>query len=142
MQLLIRIEVDDLAQGIAFYRDALGLRPGSCRPDTASVTMRAGPGVQILLALPRRNARRMAPARVDWLVPDLERAVERALAAGADLEDWPQDCGAGLQAVVLDPFGNALQFVQWTVAEREAGHWLGSGVLAGLQLPGVTAVPA
>ncbi|AOY99478.1 hypothetical protein BKK81_09520 [Cupriavidus sp. USMAHM13] len=116
MQLLTRIEVDDLAQAAAFYRDGLGLHAGAWRPGARAVMLHAGggqPAQIVLLELPQRAMRRSIPARVDWLVPELEPAIERALEAGADLEDWPQECGAGRQAVLLDPFGNALRFLQW-----------------------------
>ncbi|WP_416048813.1 VOC family protein [Cupriavidus basilensis] len=126
MQLLINIDVDDLAHGIRFYQHGLGLRLARKLFD-GSVAEMLGGGAPIYLQAKapgtrpstradgrRDDRRRWTPAHLDFVVADLECAVERALEAGAELEDWPQDFAWGRQATLSDPFGHGLCFIEWT----------------------------
>src|SRR4051812_8306339 len=95
MDLLINIDVPDLAQGVAFYTQAFGL----------AVSRRLGPEVAELSGLPvkifllekaagsigagrerRRYDRHWTPVHFDIVVDDVEVAVMRAVAAGARIE--------------------------------------------------------
>ncbi|MNY40799.1 Glyoxalase-like domain protein [compost metagenome] len=61
----------------------------------------------------RDYARHWTPVHLDFVVEDLEAAIERALGAGAEIEDWPQDFDWGRQARLSDPFGHGLCFIEW-----------------------------
>lgn len=125
MQLLINIDVDDLAHGIRFYQHGLGLRLARKLFDGSVAEMLGGGAPIYLLAKApgtrpstradgRRDDRRhWTPAHLDFVVADLESAVERALEAGAELEDWPQDFAWGRQAMLSDPFGYGLCLIEW-----------------------------
>lgn len=125
MELLINIDVDDLARGVGFYENALGLRLARKLFDDTVAEMAGGTApVYLLLKAPgskptsradtRRDYRRhWTPVHLDFVVEDLEQAIERALDAGAEIEDWPQDFDWGRQATLSDPFGHGLCFIQW-----------------------------
>ncbi|MBB3006493.1 VOC family protein [Cupriavidus alkaliphilus] len=125
MELLINIDVDDLARGIDFYAQGLGLRLGRKLFDGSVAEMLGGNAPIYLLAKPagtrpttraatRRDYRRhWTPVHLDFVVADLEQAIERALEAGAEIEDWPQEFAWGRQATLADPFGHGLCFIQW-----------------------------
>ena len=51
---------------------------------------------------------------MDLIVPDVHAAVERAMAAGATLEQAPQHAAFGWLAQLADPFGNGFCLVQFT----------------------------
>ncbi|GLC96497.1 glyoxalase [Cupriavidus sp. TA19] len=125
MELLINIDVDDLARGIAFYEQGLGLKLQRRLFDGTVAEMLGGNTPIYLLAKPagtrptsrsdtRRDYRRhWTPVHLDFVVADLEAAIERALEAGAEIEDWPQDFDWGRQATLSDPFGHGLCFIEW-----------------------------
>ncbi|WP_020202732.1 VOC family protein [Cupriavidus sp. WS] len=126
MQLLIQLDVDDLARGIGFYRRGLGLSLARTLSGGAVAEMRGG-GAPIYLragraAMPGMRRPRRTPARLDFVVADLEAAIERALAAGAELEDWPQDLPEGRCAMLCDPFGHGLCFVEWHGHDHASHH--------------------
>ncbi len=143
MELLINIDVDDLARGIGFYESALGLRLGRKLFDGSVAEMLGGTAPIYLLAKPpgskpisradtRRDYRRhWTPVHLDFVVADLEVAIERALDAGAEIEDWPQDFDWGRQATLSDPFGHGLCFIQW----KDEGYGLrGTAAAAGVAM--------
>ncbi|SOZ35099.1 VOC family protein [Cupriavidus neocaledonicus] len=125
MELLINIDVDDLARGIDFYAQGLGLRLGRKLFDGIVAEMLGGNAPIYLLTKPagtrpttraatRRDYRRhWTPVHLDFAVADLEQAIERALEAGAEIEDWPQEFAWGRQATLSDPFGHGLCFIEW-----------------------------
>src|SRR5450755_407107 len=95
MDLLINIDVPNLARGVAFYTRAFDL----------VVTRRLGSGAAELSGLPvrlyllekpegsigagddpRRYARHWTPVHVDFVVDEFEPAFARAVAAGAKVE--------------------------------------------------------
>lgn len=124
MDLLINIDVDDLARGETFYRDAFGLRVGR----------RLGPyGVELLgAAVPiyllkkaagtrpapdvptgRHYDRHWTPVHLDIVVPDCDAAVEQAVAAGATVEAPAATRPWGRIALLADPFGHGLCILQF-----------------------------
>jgi predicted enzyme related to lactoylglutathione lyase len=123
MDLLVNIDVGDLAKGIAFYQAALGLR----------VSRRFGFGVELvgasspiyLLAKDegtqgspmsvelRRYRRHWTPVHLDVVVEDVGAAVNRALQAGATLEGDIRAQNWGLIANMADPFGHGICFIQF-----------------------------
>ena len=97
MEMLLNIDVDDLEKAVAFYRDALGLQAGRRLFDGSVVEM-AGASSKIHLlakapgssassqAIYRSYARHWTPVHLDFVVDEVESAVNRAVAAGAMLE--------------------------------------------------------
>src|SRR6476659_9833520 len=117
MELLVNLDVDDLAKGIGFYTSAFGLRIGR-RFGTAGVELIGGSSAIYLLAKadgssPARTAgdrrtykRHWTPVHLDFVVDDIDAAVERAVAAGATLEDSIATQQWGRLALMGDPFGH------------------------------------
>lgn len=117
IDLRVCIDVEDLEKGIAFYRDALGLRLGR-RLGAKWAEMLGASSPLDLLAEPagtspaagssavRDYRRHWTPVHLDCVVPDLGAAVQRAQAAGATLDREIQTRKWGRLAVLADPFGN------------------------------------
>jgi len=122
MDLLVNIDVPDLATAEAFYTTAFGLR----------VTRRFGAGGAELSGLPariyllekpegsvgagadrRRYGRHWTPVHLDIVVEELEPALAQALAAGATLDSEPRTHVWGRIAVLSDPFGNGFCLLQF-----------------------------
>lgn len=119
MELRVCIDVSDLEAAIAFYRDALGLEPGRRLGGKWAEMLGAPCPLDLLVeapgtaASPRSDAvrdfgRHWTPVHLDFVVPDLDAAVGRALAAGATLDRDPQARKWGRIATLADPFGNGL----------------------------------
>ena len=122
MDLLINIDVPNLAEGVAFYTRAFDL----------VVTRRLGAGAAELSGLPvrlyllekpegsigagadpRRYARHWTPVHFDLVVDDLESALARAVAAGAKVESPIRVHVWGKIAILSDPFGNGFCLLQF-----------------------------
>lgn len=125
MQLVINIDVDDLEKAIQFYTTALGLRL-SRRLFEGSVAEMAGATstIQLLLkpsgttpapsaAIKREYGRHWTPVHLDFVVEDVSAAVERAVRAGAMLEDPIQSYPWGRLATMSDPFGHGFCVLQF-----------------------------
>jgi predicted enzyme related to lactoylglutathione lyase len=123
--LLANIDVGDLEQAIAFYRDGLGLR----------LERRLGKGVAEMLGAsspiyllakppgsaasaaapqPRDYARHWTPVHLDFVVKDIDAAVARALSAGAKAEGGIQVHNWGKIALMADPFGNGFCLIEFS----------------------------
>jgi catechol 2,3-dioxygenase-like lactoylglutathione lyase family enzyme len=122
--LLINIDVDDLERGIAFYRDALGLKLN--RRLFGNVAEMVGAACPIYLlekpagsraaqqsAQQRDYARHWTPLHLDFAVPDIDAAIATALGAGARLECEIQQHKWGKLATLSDPFGHGFCFIQF-----------------------------
>ncbi len=125
MDIRICIDVDDLERGIAFYTAGLGLRVGR-RLNADWAELLGGSSVIDLLANPegsaplgderaarRDYARHWTPVHLDFVVPDLEAAVQRLVAVGARLERPVQDRRWGRMASLADPFGHGLDLLEF-----------------------------
>jgi predicted enzyme related to lactoylglutathione lyase len=123
--LLVNIDVDDIERAESFYLGAFDLRVG--RRFGADVVELLGAAVPIYLlkknsgspagdaTMQTRDYRRhWTPVHLDFVVADLDRALERALAAGAVLEDPPRSASWGRIAVLADPFGHGLCLIEFT----------------------------
>ena len=124
--LLINIDVSDLEEAIRFYEQAVGLQLGR-RLFAGTVAEMLGSSSPLYLMLKQPNSspsdytsqlrdyqRHWTPVHLDFIVHDLESAVERATQAGAKLEGELQSFSWGRQAVMSDPFGHGFCLVQWT----------------------------
>jgi predicted enzyme related to lactoylglutathione lyase len=124
MQLLVNLDVDDLAKAIAFYGAACGLRVGR-RFGSFGVEMlgasapiyllakEAGSPAAETTAQRRSYARHWTPVHLDFVVEDVEAAVARAVAAGARLEKPVATRKWGRLALMADPFGHGFCFLQF-----------------------------
>src|SRR5262245_29281065 len=118
----VYIEIDDLQRGIAFYVDGLGLRVK--RRLTERWVELEGAQVPIhLLARPEPEfetgdhvlrkdfARHWTPVHLDFVVSDLDAAIERAVRAGATIERRVEHPGLWRLAALADPFGNGIDLI-------------------------------
>ncbi len=121
-QTTVSIDVPDLAQGIRFYTEALGLELKRPPSESMAVLRTANLDVYLLQkaegtppcsdsATGRTYSRHWTPVHLDFLVADLESVLKRAIAAGAQHEggdqgDW------GEIAHCCDPFGNGFCLIQ------------------------------
>ena len=124
MKLLVNIDVDDLDRGIRFYTAGLGLKVG--RRFGASEVELLGSSAPIYLLVKgagtaaadattqrRSYGRHWTPVHLDFVVDDIEEATERAVAAGATLEKPISTSNWGKLALMADPFGHGLCFVEF-----------------------------
>ncbi len=126
---LVNIDVDDLAKGIAFYRAAFGLTVGR-RFGAGGVEMLGGPAPLYLLVKPsgspafiaaaghdptqpRAYSRHWTPVHLDFVVADIQAALERAIAAGAVLENPVKTSSWGKLALLFDPFGHGFCLIEF-----------------------------
>jgi predicted enzyme related to lactoylglutathione lyase len=124
LSLRICIDVPEIEAGISFYTRALGLRVGR-RFKQGWAELLGAPSPIDLLAQPagtapssqsasvRDYARHWTPVHLDLVVTDLEAAVERAVAAGAKLEQEIKARVWGRIAVLADPFGHGLCLLEF-----------------------------
>ena len=123
--LRVCIDVDDVDRGIAFYMGALGLEVGR-RFDETWVELLGAPMPIDLLgrkAGTPTNARPDAPARsyerhwtpvhLDFVVEDIDAAIERVRQAGGVLEGDVQTYSYGRLARMADPFGHGFCFLEF-----------------------------
>jgi len=122
MDLLVNIDVPDLAQAEAFYTQAFGLK----------VTRRFGAGGVELSGLPakiyllvkaegsigagdqkRSYARHWSPVHLDIVVDDVDAALKQALAAGAKAESEIRTANWGRIVTIADPFGHGICLLQF-----------------------------
>jgi predicted enzyme related to lactoylglutathione lyase len=128
MKLSINIDVDDLQKGVAFYQQAVGLSP--VRRFGDSVVELEGGDVPVFLlqkgvakppftgaASARDYGRHWTPVHLDFIVEDIEKALAKALAAGARAESPIGPYGWGQIVLMSDPFGNG--FCLLTVDETD-----------------------
>ncbi len=121
MDLLVNIDVPDIAAAVAFYRDAFGLAPGR-RLSPQAVELNGWPARLYLLENPagslgagadrRRYDRHWTPVHLDVVVDDIERALARAVAAGATVETAVHDEPFGRTAKLADPFGHGFCLIE------------------------------
>lgn len=125
MQLLLNIDVPDLPAAERFYTQALGLHPGRRLFAGEVLELLGAPLPIYLLAKPagsapfaasqqgRRYRRHWTPLHLDLVVDDLEAALARALAAGAQQEGPIRTEAWGRLVGLSDPFGHGLCLLQW-----------------------------
>ncbi len=125
IELLVNLDVADLARAEAFYVGALGLRPGRRFGDGGVELLGASSPVYLLKkpahsrpgpGIPGRRdyTRHWTPVHLDFVVTDLVAACRRAEAAGAVAEGPIRSANWGRIATFADPFGHGfclLEFV-------------------------------
>jgi predicted enzyme related to lactoylglutathione lyase len=125
MQALINIDVDDLDRATAFYTMTFGLTVsrrfgrsgvellGSSAPIYLLVKAGGTAASSTVSALPRTYDRHWTPVHLDFVVEDIECAVNQAVRAGAQLEAAIATHRWGRLALMVDPFGHGFCFVQF-----------------------------
>jgi predicted enzyme related to lactoylglutathione lyase len=118
VDLLVNIDVPELEKGVAFYTRALGLTVGRRFGDDGVELLGAVARIYLLAkaagttpapgARPRNYARHWTPVHLDFVVPDVDAAVERAVEAGAKVDEPAQDRDWGRIAMLADPFGHGI----------------------------------
>jgi catechol 2,3-dioxygenase-like lactoylglutathione lyase family enzyme len=125
MELRICIDVDDLERGIAFYTRGLGLVCGRRLGSDWVELLGAGSPIDLLANAPgtaplgdshpqrRAYARHWTPVHLDFVVEDVDSAVQRLLPLGAMLERPVQDRRWGRMANMADPFGHGFDLLEF-----------------------------
>jgi predicted enzyme related to lactoylglutathione lyase len=122
MNLLINIDVADLASAEAFYTTAFGLKVARRFGNTAIELVGAQTPIYLLRkdagtigagAMARDYVRHWTPIHCDVVVDDLETALTRALAAGASTEGAIRQADWGRIVTVADPFGHGWCLLQF-----------------------------
>jgi predicted enzyme related to lactoylglutathione lyase len=116
--------VSGLAAATRFYGEAFGLIVGRRFGDAGVELIGAGAPIYLLakaagsapaatVAQRRDYARHWTPVHLDFVVPEIEPAVERARAAGAALEGEIATHQWGRIAMMADPFGHGFCVLQF-----------------------------
>jgi predicted enzyme related to lactoylglutathione lyase len=124
MDILVNIDVDDLEQAVRFYSSAFGLKVGR-RFGAYGVELLGGSTPICLLVKSsgtpaadttsqrRSYERHWTPVHLDFVVDEIEPAVDRAVSTGARLEQPIARHKWGKLALMADPFGHGFCFVQF-----------------------------
>lgn len=124
MELLVNIDVDDLAKAERFYTSAFELRVGRRFGEGGVELVGASSRIYLLVKAPGTQAtgrpgsersydRHWTPVHLDMVVDDLDAAVQRSLTAGAVLERPVRTSAWGRLALMSDPFGHGYCLVQF-----------------------------
>lgn len=125
LSLLVNLDVPDLEAGVRFYTKGLGLRAGR-RLEPGFVELLGGSSPIYLLqkaagsmtssasSQARSYQRHWTPVHLDFVVRDIDRAIERAVDAGAVLEGPVSTEIYGKLALLSDPFGHGFCLLQFT----------------------------
>jgi predicted enzyme related to lactoylglutathione lyase len=123
MNLLVNLDVDDLARAEDFYVRGLGLSVGRRFGDSFLELLGASSPIYLLQKAPgtlpfaeapgRDYARHWTPVHIDFVVDDLDDALRRALEAGAKIEGAVVTRKWGRMANLADPFGHGICLVQF-----------------------------
>jgi predicted enzyme related to lactoylglutathione lyase len=124
MDLLVNVDVDDLEKAIRFYGSAFELRIGR-RFGTHAVEMlgastpiyllvkASGTAASATMSQTRNYRRHWTPVHLDFVIEQIEDAVQRALSAGATLERPVAVHKWGRIALMADPFGHGFCLIQF-----------------------------
>jgi len=124
MDLLVNIDVDDLEKAARFYSSAFGLEVGRRFGAYGVEMIGSSTPIYLLVKSPgtpasdttsqrRSYERHWTPVHLDFVVDEIEPAVQRAVLAGARLEQPVSTYKWGKLAFMADPFGHGFCFVQF-----------------------------
>ena len=123
-RLLVNIDVADLPRAIAFYTQAFGLTTGRRFGDGGVELLGAETPIYLLVKAAGTHAcsasgqtrsyeRHWTPVHLDFVVDDVPAAIDRAVQAGAVLEDEMRTANWGRIAHFADPFGNGFCLLEF-----------------------------
>ncbi|HEY6880501.1 MAG TPA: VOC family protein [Polyangiales bacterium] len=120
---LVNIDVPDLEAATRFYTQAFALRVGRrfAEPwveliggNAPIYLLETKPGSEAAPHASRRTyERHWTPVHLDFVVPEIDTAVQSALDAGAKLESAPVELPYGKLAVLSDPFGHGFCLIEF-----------------------------
>jgi predicted enzyme related to lactoylglutathione lyase len=124
IDLLVNIDVDDLENAVAFYRDGLGLVPGRRLVGNIQemlggsspiflIEKSNGSAASSTLSQQRDYRRHWTPVHLDFVVEEIADAINRAQRAGAILEGTLQSFDWGKMANFADPFGHGFCLIEF-----------------------------
>jgi predicted enzyme related to lactoylglutathione lyase len=124
-QILLNLDVDDVSRAVRFYTEAFELRVGRRFEGDFIELLGAEAPIYLLpktseskpfasAETSRSYGRHWTPVHLDFVVPDIDAAIARAVAAGANLEQPAEKHAYGLLALLSDPFGHGFCFLQFT----------------------------
>lgn len=124
MEILINIDVADLTKATDFYGRAFGLHVGRRLGEGALeliggsskiylLSKPAGTAAARLSAQRRHYERHWTPVHLDFVVDDIEGAMQKAIAAGAQREGEIETQAWGKLALLADPFGNGFCLIEF-----------------------------
>ena len=124
MDFLVNLDVDDLDNGVRFYGTAFGLTVGRRFGRSAVEMLGSSAPIYLLVKKPgtpatptisqqRSYDRHWTPVHLDFVVDDIDSAIERAVSAGARLERPIETHKWGKLALMADPFGHGFCFIQF-----------------------------
>lgn len=129
MNLLLNIDVPDLAEALRFYTAAFDLKPARRFGDDA-IELDGGSVPIYLLHKPtgstaaadgrRDYARHWSPLHCDVVVDDLDAALARAVAAGAVQEGATRETAWGRIVQLADPYGHGWCLIEFSAAGYDA----------------------
>src|SRR5882724_9314805 len=118
------LDVDDLEKAARFYGSAFGLMVGRRFGAFGLEMLGSSASIYLLVKSPGTSAsdttshrrsyqRHWTPVHLDFVVEEIEPAVQRAVLAGARLEQPIATHKWGELALMADPFGHGFCFVQF-----------------------------
>lgn len=124
MSLLVNLDIDDLEKAIRFYVSVFGLKVGRRFGAFGVELLGSSAPIYLLVKAPgtpashstsqrRSYERHWTPVHLDFVVEEIEPAVQKAVAAGAQLEKPIATHKWGKLALMADPFGHGFCFVQF-----------------------------
>jgi uncharacterized glyoxalase superfamily protein PhnB len=124
VSILVNIDVDNLDKAIQFYCEGLGLTIGRRFGSDAVEILGATAPIYLLLKQNgtvassssrhlRSYARHWTPVHLDFVVENIEGAVDRARNAGARLESPVRSNSWGKIAMLADPFGHGICLIEF-----------------------------
>lgn len=130
-QVLINIDVNDLEKGIQFYTQAFDLKVGrrfgdgfvelSGFPSPIYLLLnQAGTASSKFSSDQRRYDRHWTPVHLDIVVDSIESTVNKAKAAGAQMESEVRDRPYGKIAMGADPFGHGFCLIEFSAEGYDA----------------------
>jgi catechol 2,3-dioxygenase-like lactoylglutathione lyase family enzyme len=123
-KLLVNLDVDDIERAVEFYTQGIGLQVGR-RFDNSFVELLGADVPLYLLAKSagsapfadaaggRSYARHWTPLHLDFVVDDLDAALELARNAGATFEGGVSEHAYGRLALGSDPFGHGFCLLEF-----------------------------
>ena len=130
-EILVNVDVDDIEVAERFYCAALTLTPGRRFGTDGVELMGASSRIHLLNreagtpAFPRAGEcrsydRHWTPIHLDFIVEDLEKAIERSIAAGGVQEQGARESTWGRIAMMSDPFGHGYCLIEFSAAGYDA----------------------